>query len=401
MINKLSNRIGRIKDSPSVKAQEIISKLKDSGKEIVNFSIGEPDFDTPDAIKLAGIDAILNDKSHYTNSRGVVELREEISKSIYKKHNINYSNDEIIVGCGAKQIIFSAFASTLNNDDEVIIPSPYWVSYPDLVSLFGGKSIILKGDENNKYKITANELDKKITTKTKWLILNSPNNPSGHIYTKKELLEICNVLKKHKHVLILSDEIYEDFNYVDKKTVSIASLDKEIKERVLVINGVSKSHAMTGWRIGYGAGNKILINAINKLISQSTTCPSAISQHAAIHALKSTDNEVIVFSEKYRKRGETMANLLNDIEGIQSLPPQGAFYLYPSVKGLIGKKTQKGDILKTDKDIALYLLEDAGVAVLDGEAYGMSPNIRVSFATSEENIVKGCTLIKESINKLS
>lgn len=401
MINQLSNRIGRIKDSPSVKAQEIISKLKDSGKEIFNFSIGEPDFDTPDGIKLAGIDAILNDKSHYTNSRGVVELREEISKSIYKKHNINYSNDEIIVGCGAKQIIFSAFASTLNNDDEVIIPSPYWVSYPDLVSLFGGKSIILKGKENNKYKITASELDKKITTKTKWLVLNSPNNPSGHIYTEKELLEICNVLKKHKHVLILSDEIYEDFNYVDNKTVSIASLDKEIKERVLVINGVSKSHAMTGWRIGYGAGNKILINAINKLISQSTTCPSAISQHAAIHALKSTDNEVIVFSEKYRKRGEIMANLLNDIEGIQSLPPQGAFYLYPSVKGLIGKKTQKGDTLKTDKDIALYLLEDAGVAVLDGEAYGMSPNIRVSFATSEENIVKGCTLIKESINKLS
>ena len=381
----VSNNLKRIKPSPTMAVTQKAKELKASGKDIIGLGAGEPDFDTPDNIKQAAIKAINDGDTKYTAVDGTTALKKAIIKKFKEENNLDYRIDQITVGTGGKQVIYNAMMATLNEGDEVIIPAPYWVSYPDIVLLAGGTPIILECNEKQGFKINPSELEKSITKKTKWIILNSPSNPTGACYSKEEIKEIGEVLEKHPHVFILSDDIYEHVTYGNFKFFTIAQIDN-LKERVLTMNGVSKAYSMTGWRIGYAAGPIDIIKAIAKIQSQSTSNPSSISQAAAVEALNGVQDFIKDRATSFQERRDFVVKTLNKIEGIECLNPDGAFYVFPSCKGLIGKKDSKGKEIKKDIDFVQSLLENNGIAVVQGSAFGLEGFFRISYATSMENL---------------
>ena len=381
----VSNNLKRIKPSPTMAVTQKAKELKASGKDIIGLGAGEPDFDTPDNIKQAAIKAINDGDTKYTAVDGTPALKKAIIKKFKEENNLDYQIDQITVGTGGKQVIYNAMMATLNEGDEVIIPAPYWVSYPDIVLLAGGTPIILECNEKQGFKINPSQLEKSITKKTKWIILNSPSNPTGACYSKEEIKEIGKVLEKHPHVFILSDDIYEHVTYGNFKLFTIAQIDN-LKERVLTMNGVSKAYSMTGWRIGYAAGPIDIIKAIAKIQSQSTSNPSSISQAAAVEALNGVQDFIKDRATSFQERRDFVVKTLNKIEGIECLNPDGAFYVFPSCKGLIGKKDSKGKEIKKDIDFVQSLLENNGIAVVQGSAFGLEGFFRISYATSMENL---------------
>ena len=392
----ISNNLKRIKPSPTIAVTTKAREMRASGKDVIGLGAGEPDFDTPDNVKDAAIDAIKKGDTKYTAVDGTPDLKKAIVEKFKRENNLNYTTDQITVGTGGKQVIYNTFMATLNKGDEVIIPAPFWVSYPDMVLLAGGTPKIIKCEEKDGFKLSAKKLEKAISKKTKWLILNSPSNPTGAGYTKKEIEDLSKVLLKHKKIFILSDDIYEHIRYEGFNFFTIAQISK-LKERTLTMNGVSKSYAMTGWRIGYAAGPKEIINAIRKIQSQSTSNPSSISQAAAVEALNGQQNFIQERAEAFKERRDFVVSSLNNIKGINCLTPNGAFYVFPSCKGLLNKKTK----LKTDTEFVQKLLEKSMVAVVQGSAFGLDGYFRISYATSMENLKKAISRIKDFCDSLN
>ena len=396
----VSNTLKRIKPSPTIAVTQKARELKASGKDIIGLGAGEPDFDTPENIKQAAIKAIKDGDTKYTAVDGTPALKNAIINKFKRENNLEYQINQITVGAGGKHVIYNAMVATLNEGDEVIVPAPYWVSYPDIVLLAGGTPIILECTEKQGFKINPLELEKIITKKTKWIILNSPSNPTGACYSEKDIREIAKVLEKHPHVNILSDDIYEHVTYENFKFFTIAQIES-LKDRVLTMNGVSKAYSMTGWRIGYAAGPKEIIKAIAKIQSQSTTNPSSISQAAAVEALNGTQDFIKERANSFQERRNFVVKALNEIDGIECLNPDGAFYVFPSCKGLIGKKDTNGNELKMDTDFVQSLLENSGVAVVQGSAFGLEGFFRISYATSMENLKKALEKISSFCKSLS
>ena len=385
----ISENLKKIKPSPTISVTQKARELRAAGKDVIGLGAGEPDFDTPDNIKKAAIKAIRSGDTKYTAVDGTPALKRAIIRKFKRENKLNFSPDQITVGTGGKQVLYNTFMATLNKGDEVIIPAPFWVSYPDMVLLAGGKPKIVKCTEQEGFKLTAKKLKKAITKKTKWLILNSPSNPTGVGYTKKEIIDLSKVLIRNRKVFILSDDIYEHVRYDNFNFFTTAQIPK-LKERTLTMNGVSKSYAMTGWRIGYAAGPKDIIKAIGKIQSQSTSNPSSISQAAAVEALNGNQGFIKKRSNAFRERRDFVVKTLNGIKGISCLKPNGAFYVFPSCKGLLNKKTK----LKTDTDFVKKLLEKANVAVVQGSAFGLDGYFRISYATSMKNLKKSMDRIK-------
>ena len=381
----ISDSLKRIKPSPTIAVSQKAKELKAAGKDVIGLGAGEPDFDTPDNIKDAAIKAIKDGDTKYTAVDGTKALKEAIAKKFKRENNLSYTLDQITVGAGGKHVIYNLMMATLNKGDEVIIPAPYWVSYPDIVLLAGAKPIVIECSEEQSFKLTAKDLESKINNNTKWLILNSPSNPTGACYSEQEIRNLSQVLKRNPHVNILSDDIYEHITYEGFKFFSIAQIP-EIKNKVFTMNGVSKSYAMTGWRIGYAAGDREIIKAIAKIQSQSTTNPSSISQAAAVEALNGNQDFIQIRSKAFQERRDFVVNSLNAIEGIKCIKPQGAFYVFPSCKGVIGKKDKNGNKINNDSDFVQSLLENNGVAVVQGSAFGLEGFFRISYATSMENL---------------
>lgn len=398
---KLATRVTSIRVSPSVAAAQKVRDLKAQGREILNLTVGEPDFDTPESIKAAGVQAIAEGETKYTPVNGTEALRKAVQHDFSTRLGIDCAADRICVGGGAKQILFVAMMATVEEGTEVIVPAPYWVSYPDMVVANGGTPVIVPCGEEVGFKLTPEALEAAITEKTRWVILNSPSNPTGVAYTGDELRALADVILRHPQVLVMCDEIYDRIWYADFKTESILGVAPELAEQALVVNGVSKSYAMTGWRIGYAAGPKFLIDAINKLQSQMSSCPSSISQAAAAAALTGPQNSVNATVEVYRQRRDRAHALINQIPGLSCALPDGAFYLYPSCAGVIGKTTPDGTRIESDLDFVLYLLEQAGVASVHGGAYGLEPYFRISTATSMEVIEAACQKIAEAVARLA
>ena len=390
----ISDSLKRIKPSPTIAVTTKARELKAAGKDVIGLGAGEPDFDTPDNIKEVAIKAIKEGDTKYTAVDGTPALKKAIVEKFKRENNLDYSIDQITVGAGGKHVIYNAMMATLNKGDEVIIPAPYWVSYPDIVLLAGAKPVIIECSEDQEFKLNPKDLENNITNKTKWLILNSPSNPTGASYSENEIKKLAEVLKKNSHVHILSDDIYEHISYEGFKFFTIAQIP-ELKERVLTMNGVSKSYAMTGWRIGYAAGSKEIIKAIAKIQSQSTSNPSSVSQAAAVEALNGTQNFITERSKAFQERRDFVVSELNKIDGINCLKPEGAFYVFPSCKNLLGKKDNKGNVLKTDTDFVQSMLENAGVAVVQGSAFGLDGFFRISYATSMENLKKALIKISD------
>lgn len=397
----LSRRVLGIQPSPSIAANALVAKLRAEGKDIVNLTIGEPDLDTPAHILHAANTAMANGDTHYTSTPGTLALREAIIAKLQRDNGLGYDLDEVIAGCGGKHIIYHALAATLNEGDEVIVHTPYWVSYPDIARLNDATPVIIAGSETNGFKLTPAQLRAALTPRTKWVILNTPNNPSGAVYTRAELQDLAEALREHPHVLIMSDEIYEHFVYGTAEHVSFVLAAPDLKERTLLLNGASKGYAMTGWRLGFGAGPKFLIAAIAKLISQTTTCPSSVSQAAAVAAFAGDQAPVREMGRIYIQRRQRMLDLLSEIDGISFTPPDGAFYVYANVSGLIGKQTPAGALIKTDSDLVTFLLEEGGVATVSGAAYGLSPYVRLSFASATDVIEEGCRRFRNACDRLA
>ena len=396
----LSDNINRIKPSATMAVTGKARELKAAGKDIIGLGAGEPDFDTPENIKIAAIEAIKAGDTKYTAVDGTLDLKKAIASKFKRENNLSYDVDQITVGTGGKQIIFNAFLATINSEDEVIIPAPYWVSYPDIVDFAGGKSVVIECDESCEFKISAEKLSAAINAKTKWFILNSPSNPTGSCYTESELLDLSKVLEANPHVNIMSDDIYEHLVYDKFKFKTIAQLNPKLVNQTLTINGVSKAYAMTGWRIGYAAGSKSLIKAMGKLQSQSTSNPSSISQAASVEALNGDQSFLETRAEVFKKRRDFVVKALNDMNGISCTVPQGAFYVFPSCKDLFGKKTSEGKIIENDEDFVTALLETVGVAVVQGSAFGLNGFFRISYATSDEMIANACERISNFCDSL-
>jgi len=395
----ISDSLKRIKPSPTIAVTQKAKELKAAGKDVIGLGAGEPDFDTPDNIKKAAIDAIQSGDTKYTAVDGTKDLKEAIVKKFKRENNLNYTIDQITVGAGGKHVIYNLMMATLNKGDEVIIPAPYWVSYPDIVLLAGANPIVIECSEDQGFKLSAKDLEAKITNNTKWLILNSPSNPTGACYSEQEIKNLSQVLKRNPHVNILSDDIYEHITYDDFKFFTIAQIP-EIKNKVITMNGVSKSYAMTGWRIGYAAGDKDIIKAIAKIQSQSTTNPSSISQAAAVEALNGKQDFIPVRAKAFQERRDFVVNSLNAIEGISCLKPQGAFYVFPNCKGLIGKKDKSGKKITNDTEFVQSLLENNDVAVVQGSAFGLEGFFRISYATSMEKLEIAMKRIKSFCESL-
>ena len=396
----LSKNLLRIKQSPTMEITAQAQELKSNGLNIISLSVGEPDFDTPQNIKEAGILAINQGKTKYTAVGGMPELKEAIRNKFKKDNDLNYSEEQIIVSTGGKQVLFNALLATLNPEDEVIIPAPYWVSYPDMIKLSGGEPIFVEAKLSNGYKLTANELEDAITPKTKWLIFNSPSNPTGAGYSWDELKKLTDVLIKYPNIWIMSDDMYEHLAYDDFNFCTPAQVEPRLFNRTLTTNGVSKGHAMTGWRIGYAAGPVALIDAMHKIQSQSTSNPNTIAQWAALEALNGNQNYLIENKNIFQERRDIVFDFLNSIEGIECPKPQGAFYIYASISKLIGKRTTKNIQIINDEDFATELLNTEGVAVVFGSAFGLSPAFRVSYATSKKELIEACTRIKRFCESL-
>lgn len=390
---KLAERVVQLKPSASIAAKQMVADLTAAGRHVIDLTIGEPDLDTPAHIVDAAIAAMRGGETHYTSTPGTPALKAAIITKLKRDSGLTVKGENIVVGSGAKQLIFEAFAATVEAGVEVIVPAPYWVSYPDVVAIHGGTPVIVTCPEADGFKLTAAALEAAITPNTRWVVLNSPNNPTGAMYSRAELIALAEVLRRHPQVWLMTDEIYEHITYDGNVPVTPLQVAPDLADRILLINGVSKAYAMTGWRVGYAVGPKDLIAAIAKLISQSTTCASSISQAAAAVALAGDQACVREATAIFRQRRDRMVEILSDAPGISVKAPAGAFYLYPSVAGLIGRTTPSGKVLETDTDVAFYLLEAASVAVLDGTPYGLSPYLRLSFGTSMTEIEAGAKAI--------
>lgn len=389
----LADNLSRVKPSPTIAVTQKAAELKRAGKDIIGLGAGEPDFDTPENIKEAAIKAISLGKTKYTAPDGMPELKEAISRKFKRDNALEYSPEQISIGTGGKQILYNALMTTLNPGDEVIIPAPYWVSYPDMVLLAGGTPIVAAASIENNYKLTAQELESSISDKTKWFIFNSPSNPTGAGYSREELKALTDVLLKYPHVWIMSDDMYEHLSYDNFKFCTPAEVEPKLYQRTLTVNGVSKAYAMTGWRIGYAGGPKALIAAMRKIQSQSTSNPCSVSQWAAVEALDGDQKFIPENNKIFKRRRDLVVKLLNDTPGITCASPEGAFYVYPSISKLIGKKTPSGTEIETDEVFATQLLEETGVAVVFGAAFGLSPNFRISYATSDDQLKEACERI--------
>ena len=396
----LSESLSRIKPSPTMAVVKKATELKSAGKDIISLGAGEPDFDTPENIKLAAIQAIKDGKTKYTVVDGTIELKRAVIGKFKRENNLIYNEKQVTVGVGGKHVIFNAILATINPGDEVLIPAPYWVSYPDIVLLAGGTPIIVECEESSDFKILPDQIEKNITKNTKWIILNSPSNPTGSVYSEQELKDIGDVLKKFPNVHIMSDDIYEHVLYTDNKFFTIAQIP-ELFSRTLTINGLSKSYAMTGWRVGYAGGPENIIQGIAKIQSQSTTNTSSISQAAAEEALNGTQDFIKPRSEAFKERRDFVVNKLNSIKGLSCKKPEGAFYVFPNCKDCIGKKDAAKKEILNDTDFVTSLLENTGVAVVQGSAFGKEGYFRISYATSMENLSKALDKIEIYCNQLT
>ena len=396
----IAERINRIKPSMTVGINNKANALRAQGKDILVLAAGEPDFDTPENIRKAANQAIEEGKTRYVPGKGTPALQKAIQQKFIRDNDLHYSLDEIMVGVGGKHIIYNAMMATLNPKDEVIIPAPYWVSYPDIVLLAEGKPVIVKCSESKNFKITPEQLEQNITSNTKWLMLNSPSNPTGSVYSENELLELASILLKYPNVFIMSDDIYEKIIYEDAKFFTLASLEPKLKDRCLTLNGVSKSYCMTGWRLGYCGAPKNIISAMNKIQSQSNSSTSSISMAASVEALNGSQKFIEEHNKKFIYRRDMVVKKLNEIEGISCQIPEGAFYVYPNCNGIIGRKTNEGKEIKNDEDFMNYLLEAEGVAGVQGDAFGLSPYFRLSYATSEEILEEACNRIMKACRAL-
>ena len=391
----LSDTLARVKPSPTIAVSNLAAELKRQGKDVIGLGAGEPDFDTPDNIKAAAKAAIDAGKTKYTAVDGLPELKEAICAKFKRDNGLDYAPAQVTVGTGGKQILYNALMATLNPGDEVIIPAPYWVSYPDMVLLAGGEPVFVEGPSQNGYKITPEDLEAAITPKTKWFIFNSPSNPTGAGYTAEELKGLTDVLMKHPHVWVMTDDMYEHLVYDDYVFATPAEVEPGLYDRTLTCNGVSKAYAMTGWRIGYAAGPEEIIKAMRKVQSQSTSNPCSISQWAAVEALNGTQDFLAPNNEIFKRRRDLVVSMLSEIDGLTCPVPEGAFYVYPMIDGLIGKTSPAGTKIDTDEAFATALLEEKGVAVVFGGAFGLSPAFRISYATSDENLKEACTRIQD------
>ncbi|MEL6566649.1 MAG: pyridoxal phosphate-dependent aminotransferase [Pseudomonadota bacterium] len=391
----LSATLDRVKPSPTVALTGKVAALKAEGRDIIGLGAGEPDFDTPQNIKDAAVVAIALGKTKYTPVDGITELKEAIVAKFKRDNALDYTTAQVTVGTGGKQILYNALMATLNEGDEVVIPAPYWVSYPDMVLLAGGTPVIAEASLQTGFKLTADQLEASITDRTKWLIFNSPSNPTGAGYTRDELKAITDVLMRHPHVWVMSDDMYEHLVYDDFEFCTPAQVEPRLYDRTLTVNGVSKAYAMTGWRIGYAAGPETLIKAMRKVQSQSTSNPCSISQYAAVEALNGTQDYIAPNNDIFKRRRDLVVDMLNAAEGIRCPVPDGAFYVYPSIAGCIGKTSKGGTLIADDEAFSSALLEETGVAVVFGAAFGVSPNFRVSYATSDEALKEACTRIQD------
>ena len=396
----IAESLSRIKPSPTMAVTQKAAELKAAGRDVIGLGAGEPDFDTPDNIKAAAIAAIEAGDTKYTAVAGTPALKEAIATKFKRDNGLDYASDQIIVGVGGKQVLYNALMASLNPGDEVIIPAPYWVSYPDMTLLADGTPVIVECGQEHGFKLQADKLENAITDKTKWLILNSPSNPTGAAYSRDDMKAVTDVLMRHTDVWVMSDDMYEHLVYDGFTFVTPAQVEPGLFDRTLTINGVSKSYAMTGWRIGYAGGPADLIKAMSKVQSQSTSNPCSVSQAAAVEALNGPQDFIAERNTVFAERRDMVVELINDIEGLTCLIPEGAFYVYPSCAALIGRKTPEGKILRGDGDFVTYLLEAEGVASVQGEAFGLSPYFRISYATSTEALSEACARIKRAVDAL-
>jgi aspartate aminotransferase len=390
----LADALSRVKPSATIVITQKARDLKAAGRDVISLSVGEPDFDTPDNIKNAAIDAIRRGETKYTPVSGIQPLREAVAKKFKRENNLDYKASQTIVSTGGKHVIYNALLATLNPGDEVICVAPYWVSYPEMVALCGGTPVFVEAKQETNFKLQPGDLDRAITPRTKWVILNSPSNPSGAAYTWAEMKALTDVFMKHPHVWILTDDMYEHLTYGDFKFCTPAEVEPNLYDRTLTMNGVSKAYAMTGWRIGYAAGPQHLINAMDMVQGQQTSGTSAISQWAAVEALDGTQEHLPKFRAAFERRRDLVVSMLNQTKGLKCPVPEGAFYVYPSVAELIGKKTPEGKLIATDDDFVQALLETEAVAAVHGSSFGLGPNFRISYATSDAKLEDACQRIQ-------
>ncbi len=396
----LADRLNRIKPSATIAVSTKARELKAAGRDVIGLGAGEPDFDTPLNIQEAAIRAIRGGDTKYTAVDGTPQLKAAIVAKFKRENGLTYTPDQVIVGTGGKQVLYNALMASLNPGDQVIVPAPYWVSYPEMVALAEGEPVAVDCPANNGFKLMPEDLEKAITPKTKWLILNSPSNPTGAAYTAAELKALAEVLRRHPQVHILTDDMYEHLVYDGFKFATIAEVAPDLYDRTLTMNGVSKAYCMTGWRIGYGAGPKALVKAMTTIQSQSTSNPSSVSQAAAVEALNGPQDFIPANNEHFKARRDLVVAALNQAPGLHCHKPEGAFYVYPSCAGTLGRKTPGGKVIQSDEDFVTYLLEDVGVAVVQGSAFGLAPYFRISYATSSEVLTEACRRIKAACEKL-
>jgi aspartate aminotransferase len=397
----LADRLARVKPSPTMAITALATELKAAGRDIVSLSVGEPDFDTPPNIQEAAIAAMRRGETRYTVFDGSIELKRAVAAKFKRENNLDYATSQITISSGGKQVLYNAMVATLNPGDEVVIPAPFWVSYPEMVLLADGTPVPVPCPQNNGFKLRPEDLEGAITPKTKWLILNSPSNPTGAAYTEAELRAVAEVLLRHPQVWVMTDDMYEHVIYDDFDYRTIAQVEPRLYDRTLTVNGVSKAYCMTGWRIGYGGGPKALIKAMGAIQSNSTANPCSISQAAAIEALNGPQDFIPVHTQSFKERRDLVVDMLNRIPGLFCPRPEGAFYVYPSCAGVIGKCTPAGKTIGNDADFARYLLEETGVAVVHGEAFGLSPHFRISYAASTEVLRDACNRIQRACRVLS
>jgi aspartate aminotransferase len=397
----LAARLGRIKPSPTMAVTAKAQDMQRAGEDVIGLGAGEPDFDTPDFVVQAAVEAMKRGETKYAPPAGIFELREAVCRKFKRENNLDYTPEQICIGVGGKQIIYNAMMATLDPGDEVIVPAPYWVSYTDIALLAEGKPVIIEGPESNNFKITAEQLEAAITPKSKWFVLNSPSNPTGSAYSYDDLKELADVLMKHPNVLIFADDIYEHIIYDDFKFHTIAEVEPGLMDRTLTMNGLSKAYCMTGWRVGYAGGPIELIKGINNIQSQNCSSTSTISQWAAIEALDGDQSFIAENVKIFKERRDLVVSMLNQAKGISCATPEGAFYVYPSLAGCMGKKTPDGKVIETDEDFVSYLLETEGVAAVHGEAFGLSPYLRISYATATETLEDACMRIQRACAALT
>jgi aspartate aminotransferase len=396
----LADILSRVKPSATIAVSQKARELKSKGVDVIGLGAGEPDFDTPDNIKQAAKDAIDRGETKYTAVAGIIELREAICEKFKRENDLNYEPNQIIAGTGGKQILFNAFMATLNPGDEVIIPTPYWVSYPEMVALCGGESVMVETSIDTEFKVTAEALEAAITPKTKWFMFNSPSNPTGAAYSRSELKALTDVLMRHPHVWVLSDDMYEHLVYGDFEFVSPAQVEPGLYDRTLTMNGVSKAYSMTGWRLGYAGGPLNLIKAMDMIQGQQTSGASSITQWAAVEALNGPQDFLQDRKNAFEERRDLVVSMLNQATGLECPKPDGAFYVFPSCASLMGKTTTGGKVLETDEDFVTALLEEEGVAVVHGSAFGLGPNFRISYATDTQSLTEACQRIQRFCGSL-